>query len=259
MLQKLLSLFLVFFILTSFFVSCSSSNAKPAKKTLIIGLQSGYPPFEYVDNKGEVVGFDIDVAQKLASILGKKLVVKQMGFDALILALKSGKIDLILSGMSITSERLKEIAMIPYHGEHVSTLQLLFWQKVPQEIHSIDDLKGKIVTVQSGTFQEEVLSHYPDIEAKSLENTMELLMDIKYGKSAAALVETHIAKELQYQYSDLATLEVSLKEHEQVRGEGIGITKENPLIAQIEKAVQELKENGQLKLLHQKWFHGGNP
>ncbi len=229
---------------------CSSSQEN---NSLTVGLQSGYPPYEYVDEHGAVVGFDVDIAQKIADSMNKKLVIKEMGFDSLILGLKNHKIDLILSGMSITPERLKTIDMVPYHGDKVTDLQLLFWKKPGSPIES---LNGQTVVVQTGTFQENILRRYSQIEPKLLENTLELVMDIKYGKSIAALVEPAVGNELKHKYPQIHSVNLFLPPADQVMGNGIGVAKDNPdLKAAVEKEVQRLKENGQMSELVQKWFH----
>src|SRR5688572_6002780 len=75
---------------------------------LVLGTNAGYPPYESVNANGDVEGFDIDVANAIAKKLNRKLVVKDMSFDALILALKQDKFDIIMSGISITAAREKE-------------------------------------------------------------------------------------------------------------------------------------------------------
>jgi arginine transport system substrate-binding protein len=221
--------------------------------TLVVGLQADYPPYEFVNEQGNVVGFDVDVAQRIASLMGKKLVIKEMGFDALILSLKTHKIDLIISGMSITSDRLKEIEMVPYQGDKVTELQLLFWKT---EGKAIQELKGKTVVAQSGTFQEEVLHHYTDVKPKFLDSTQELVMEIKYGKSDAALVESAVGKEFQFQFPEIHAVALPLSSAQQAFGNGIGISKDDPQLKEaVEKNVQQLKASGEMDRLKRKWFH----
>jgi arginine transport system substrate-binding protein len=83
----------------------------------VVGTNSGFPPFELLDDQGNLVGFDIDLARQIADALGKKLELKDMSFDALIVALQQGKIDCAIAGISITSRRQQEIALIHYFGE----------------------------------------------------------------------------------------------------------------------------------------------
>jgi arginine transport system substrate-binding protein len=178
---------LAFFVMKPFL-----SGDKTDQNTLIVGLQSGYPPFEFMDNKGNIIGFDVDIANLIAEKLEKKLIVKDMEFEGEILSLKQGKIDLILSGMNITSSRLKEISMVPYHGDDATSFSLIFWNEIPQGIHTLEDIAAfpnLIVSVQSGSVTEEFMNHYPQIQTKSFQGSLAPLMDVKYGKSAANLVE----------------------------------------------------------------------
>lgn len=244
---------LLFISLSFYLTGCEIPGSKIKDQQLVLGLQAGYPPYESVDKEGNVVGFDVDVANQLATLMNKKLVIKQMGFDALILSLKNGKIDLIISGMSITEERQKEITMIPYIGDKLTSLELLFWE---QPGSPIEALNGKSVAVQSGTFQENILKDYPQIMSKSLENIQELVMDVKYGKSSAILVEPAVATYLKEMYPQLTSVALQLPTEKQPLGNGIGIAKKNEQLAhQVETLIHQLKEDGTLKNLEEKWFH----
>jgi polar amino acid transport system substrate-binding protein len=77
-------------------------------KTLKLGTNAAFPPFEYVDGS-KIVGFDITMGQKIAADAGTKLEVVDMAFDSLIPALASGAIDFIAAGMSVTEERQKNV------------------------------------------------------------------------------------------------------------------------------------------------------
>lgn len=232
----------------------------PSQEALVIGTHSGYPPFEFMDAAGKIVGFDITIAEILAEKLQKKLVIKNMDFDGEILSLKQGKIDLIISGMNITSSRLKEIMMVPYHGEKATSLSLIFWNAIPPGINSIEDiasLPNPAVSVESGAISEIYISRYVNINAKSFEGVLGALMDVKYGKSVANLVEPDVAEYLQKQHSEIKILNVPLSKEETIMGFGIGIKKENQeLFQQIQTIIQGLKASGELKQLEEKWFKG---
>ncbi len=83
--------------------------AKKSADKLIVGMELAYPPFEMSDEQGKPTGVSVDLAQALAGSLGRKLVVENIPFDGLIPALKTGKIDLIISSMTATEERAKSI------------------------------------------------------------------------------------------------------------------------------------------------------
>ena len=82
--------------------------AATGDKTVKLGTNAAFPPFEYVEGK-DIVGFDITMGQKIAAKNGTKLEVVDMAFDSLIPALQSGTIDFIAAGMSVTEERKKNV------------------------------------------------------------------------------------------------------------------------------------------------------
>lgn len=113
------------------------------EEELVVGMELTYPPFEMKDPSGNPSGVGYDMALELAKKLGKKLVVKDMRFEGLRPALESGKIDLILSSMTITEERKKGIDFSdPYVG---TELGILVAKDSP--IKGVEDLKKEGVTV----------------------------------------------------------------------------------------------------------------
>ncbi len=237
------------------------SSGEPSEQdVLVVGLQSGYPPFEYMDTQGKIVGFDVDVAGLIAEKLEKVLVIKDMDFEGEILSLKQGKIDLIVSGMNITPSRLKEILMVPYHGEAATSLTLMFWNDIPAGVHSLEDIAGlsnPTVSVESGAIPEAYMTRHKNIEAKSFQGALAPLMDVKYGKSIANLVEPDVAEYLKTQHSEIKLLSVPLPKDEAVLGFGIGVKKESQeLFNQVQQVIHELRASGELKLLEDRWFKG---
>lgn len=213
------------------------------------------------DDQGKIYGFDVDVAQALADNLGKKLNIVSMSFDALVLGVKQDKVDCIISALSITKKRTEEMVMVHYHGKPLTALPLLFWQTIPEGVTTIEDLEklpNKTVTAQAGSLQEEVLSHYSCVDHKYLGELPDMMVDLKYGKSIAMVVEPTVAQALQKENSELKSIAIPLKPEEQDFGSGIGIKKENKkFVAQVEKAIAAMKADGTLSAIEKKWF-GGN-
>lgn len=228
---------------------------------LVVGTCSGFPPYEILDEKGNIVGFDIDLARSIAQALGKKLELKDMSFDALIIALQQGTIDCAIAAISITKSRQQEIALVHYLGKPLTKLPLVFWNEIPARVKDVGDLAhydNKTVCAQAGTLQHEIISTYKGLEIKNLENIADLIMDIKYGKSIAAVLEPKVAYALQVQYPELKLLDIPLTVEQQDFGSGIGIQKNNSdLIDKISKIVSTLKENGTIERLEAKWFNYG--
>lgn len=257
-----LPLIAVIALISFFVIKSSHQEEKVSADTLVVGLQSGYPPFEFMDTQGKIVGFDVDLAGRIADKLGKKLVIKDMEFEGEILSLKQGKIDLIISGMNITPSRLKEILMVPYHGEATSSFSLVFWKDIPAGLQSIEDfiqLPNPTISVESGSISEAYLGRYPQIQVKSFQGALAPLMDVKYGKSMANLVDPAVAEYLKTQHPEIKIVNITLPEDEKVLGFGIGIKKDNQqLYQQVEQVIQGLKASGELQQLEDKWFKGAH-
>lgn len=228
---------------------------KKDDSTFIAGTAAGYAPWVSVNAQGEYEGFDIDVAQAIADKMRKKLHLKDLGsMSPLFVALEQGTIDAIIWGMSITQDRLKKVAMVHYQGNPTTSYPLIFWQKIPEGVTTINDMKGMTISVEPSSAQEAALDRYPFIVKKPTERVDDALLNIQYGKSDAALVEPAIAQKFKNKYPDIKTIDVPLDPQDYVQGVGIVIKKNNEkLIDQVQQAVDQLKEDGTIEKLERKW------
>lgn len=213
-------------------------------KLFVVGTVAAYAPWVSVNAEGDYEGFDIDVIKAVAKEMNKDLVLQDLGsMSALFMALDQGKIDAIIWGMSITKDRTDRIAMVRYQGDAVTSFPLLFWDKIPQNIKSLDDMKGMTVCVEPASSQDMVLSAYPAVNKLATEKVDDALLNVQYGKAVAALVEPAIAKKFKAKYPQIQILDVPLTPEQQVQGVGICIKKDNTaLIEQVERAVRAQKE-----------------
>ena len=228
------------------------------KDAIVVGLYAEYKPFEFVNELGEVTGFDVDFVREVARKMNKKVHIKNISFDSLIPALKQGEIDIVISGISITPDRLDHMEMIPYHGKTVRSFALIFWREVPTQIKTIYDFKDYLnrrVAVQVGTVQEEFLSKFDFIEPKPMCSMTALILDVRHGDSIAAIVKSDMAYSLQSEYPKIKIVEVQLDEKDWVLGDGIGVRKGNKVLAdQLKNIVVHLKTNGVASRVHSKWL-----
>lgn len=140
--KKILSLVLALALIICCFAGCGAK-----KDTLTVYTEAGFAPYEFVYNN-EIVGVDIEIMKAVADKLGKELVVKDVKFDTIIGAVKSGKADAGAAGITITDERKEEVAFsIPYS----STEQYVIVKADNTTIVNLDNLKGIKIGVQNGT------------------------------------------------------------------------------------------------------------
>src|SRR5436190_19464360 len=102
-------------------VARRKENRAVQRPALVLGTMSGWPPYVSVNQQGEYEGFDIDVAHIIANKMNSQLVIKDMDTVALLGALDQNKVDFLMTGLCITNERLKRIAMVHYTGEPIDS------------------------------------------------------------------------------------------------------------------------------------------
>jgi arginine transport system substrate-binding protein len=225
---------------------------------LIVGTTSGYAPYVSINAEGEYEGFDIDIAKALADKLGRRLVIKDFGsMPALFLALKQNKADALIWSISITQERQKQMTMIYYQGEKETSLPLLFWGEIPDNIKGLEDMTNNpnaVISVEAGSFQENVLLSVPGLNLKQVDKVSDAILELKYGKSQAALIDNSLKPIYMEKFPKLKSLTVNLPESKQSMGKGICLNSNNgDLIAAIQKAVNELFSDGTIAKLEAKW------
>jgi polar amino acid transport system substrate-binding protein len=137
-------------LLTLAAVLTGTSACAPAHSSrLTVGMELAYPPFETTDSKNQPTGISVDFAKALGKKLGREVVIENIAWSGLIPALETGKIDLIISSMTITEERKKTIDFSEPYA--MSNLALLINRDSP--VQTYDDLKapGRILAVKKGS------------------------------------------------------------------------------------------------------------
>ena len=144
-------LFVLFMLVTVLLCAVACWGKDPAEKALPlrVGMELSYPPFEMTDERGKPTGISVDLARDLGAYLGRETIIVNMTFDGLIPALKTGKIDLIISSMTATSERGRSI---DFSEPYLQTGLCLLIGK-DSDVRKSSDLNrpGKIVAVKKGT------------------------------------------------------------------------------------------------------------
>lgn len=215
--------------------------------TLIMGTSPDYPPYEDVDakNTGEIVGLDIDIAKAITEKLGYKLEVRSMDFNGLIAALQTGRVDFVMSGMSVTDERKQSVDFSDIYYSARNTI-------VSAEDHpfsSMEELQGKRVGVQLGSTQEIALKGL-DATITRLNKIPDLIQELKSGRIDAAIVEDAVALEYAASNSGLSV------QYLPPSGDGyaIALPKGSALTASFNEQLMAMKESGELDEIVGKWF-----
>lgn len=224
-----------------------SCGKKEDSKTLRVGLNSVFAPFEYKEN-GQIVGFDVDLINQIGKDLGYKIEIEDQSFDGLIPTLKTGKIDMIISGMTATEERKKSV---DFSDEYFKSTNVYLKKKGNNNVTSIDNLSGKKVGASLGTIQEIEARKIPGATVVPIEDTVKSIMDLEAGKVDVLILENVIALEYMKKYTDLEVI------GEKPLDSGMAIAfdkgKHTELIQKINEELKTLKSNGKYDELINKY------
>jgi polar amino acid transport system substrate-binding protein len=261
--KKILALITAVVLTIGVFTGCSTGNKKEeanknlnslerVKKNgvLIMGLNDTYPPMEFRDESHNLVGFDIDLGKEIGKKLGVKVEVKTNDWKGIILSLKAKKFDMILSTMSITDERKKEI---DFSTPYIVGGQRIVVKKGNNAVKDVKDLKGKVIGCQLGSTGEISASKIEGIkELKKYDGVTDAFNDLSVGRIDAVIADGQVGGYyLKKRGGDLVLLDAKLT-NEPV---GIGFRKEDKELKEaVDKALDELKNDGTLSKLSLKWF-----
>lgn len=212
---------------------------------LRVGLSADYAPMEFehtVNGKTEYAGVDIDLAKKIAKDNNLKLKIVNMSFDSLLGALKTGKIDIIISGMTSTPERKKQV---DFSDSYMMTKNIMLVKKDKvNEYKDIKDFNNKKVGAQKGTEQEKnAQTEIENASITSLSRLPDVILALKSGKVEGAVVEKPVAEAYLKQNPKLGISNVKFNEEE--KDTVIAVPKDSPkLLSQINKTIKEVKDKG---------------
>jgi arginine transport system substrate-binding protein len=178
---------ILFTIMT--FLFCSMLNAAPIK-TIRFAMEATYPPFEYVDESGQIRGFDIDIANALCKKLNAECTFYNQSFNSLIPSLKIGKFDALISALGVTPEREKQVAFTHSYYEPSGSFV------APTAKHyTLSDINGKTIAVQqSSTFEKYLQDKYHDkVKMKTYASIQDAFLDLVSGRVEIVLADTPIA------------------------------------------------------------------
>ena len=217
-----------------------------------MGVSADFPPFEsYADDAVTFVGFDIDLMQEICNRLGMELQIQDMNFDAIVAAVQTGKLDVGVSGITITDERKESVAFSdPYF---VASQSILVQKDSP--ITSYEDLVNGDYTagVQLGTTGDIMASEKISGRVSQYEKYGDALAGLLGGKNDCMVLDTGVADAFAAA-NDLVVVG-TFGEATDSENYGIAIAKENTeLLEKVNGALAEMKEDGFIDELTAKYF-----
>jgi polar amino acid transport system substrate-binding protein len=224
---------------------------------LRVGMSGGQPPFSVKSKDGQLIGYEVDVANLLANAMGVELQIVQKPFGELLGALASGEVDVVMSGMTMTPERNLKAAFVgPYlvSGKSILTKDKTLAQA--DETADIDLASVKIVALEGSTsqkFAETFMSKAQVVTTKDYETAVQMILN---DEATAMVADYPVCALSVMRYSDKGL--VTLAEPLTIEPIGIAISPGDSLLLNfIENYLGALEVVGVLAELEAKWFQDG--
>ena len=238
---------LVVIVLAGMTAVIGGCNKKVESSYITMGTNAEFPPFEYREGK-KVTGFDTEIAEKVATKMGKTLKITDMSFDGLIPALQGGKVDMIVSGMSVTEERKKNV---DFSNGYYTASQVIIVKSDNNVIKGPEQLEGKKIGVQLGTTGDTEASKIKNVTVNKYNAGFAAIMDLKSGKIDAVILDYEPANNFVKQNSDIKITANNLTKEEYA----IAVAKGNSeLLTAVNETLKEMKANGEYDKLVEKYF-----
>lgn len=235
------------------FYSCSKQElTNPLEKqTLTIGTSADYPPYAFVDaTTGEIIGFEIDVSKEVCKRLNKKMEIIDAPFTSLIFNLLAETVDIIAAGMTPSPQRSKAVLFSEPHLEN--DLIVIVTNKNNPQVSSVEDLFKKQIGVNTGYTSDLFLSEFPGISLIKLKAPAELFLALNTGSvDGIAIAQSSLQVFMEQQKSsayNFYTIPNSADTY------ALAVRKQNTALCdKINKALQEMKQDGMLQKIKEKW------
>lgn len=211
-------------------------------------MEPSYPPFETTNDEGEIVGFDVDIANAICKEIQANCSFHSQPFDTLIQSLKMKRFDAAISGMGITEARKKQVLFSePYFGSSA-----IFIAK-----KGTDFAKVKNIGVQNGTTYQSYLSkEKPELNVKSYASYQNAILDLQNGRIDAIFGDVPVLADMAKKVNGLDFVGEHI-ENPAYFGNGLGIAtnpKNQALIDQMNKGIAVIKANGEYQKIYDKWM-----
>jgi polar amino acid transport system substrate-binding protein len=230
----------------------SAAMADPIK----VGVDvAAYPPFTAMDANGTWAGWEVDFLHAICKQAALDCVITPTAWDGIIPALNAGQIDVIMSSMSITEERMKAI---DFSDKYYNTPTAMMITKGSGLKPTPESLKGKIIGVQVSTTQEAyVQKHFPDSELKSYQTSDESYQDLAAGRIDAVVADGLVVSDFLKTATGACCESAGEVEDDPAilgKGVGFGLRKGDPLKEKLNAAIAAIRADGTYDAFSKKYF-----
>ena len=215
---------------------------------LVVSTSPDWPPYEYIDDEGNIAGTDILMAEWMAEQLGVELEIQPMAFDACLAAIGQGDVDLMIAGMTYDEDRLSRMDLIGVYWNE-GDQGLLVKKGMGAQLNSAEAFEGLVVAAQNGTNQQIMVEEQlPDAQLEPITKIPDGVNMVKNGRADALAVPKTVYDNVLAENDDLEIAEFTFDFE---GGNYIASVKDEPALS---AKLQELIDQINAENLYQQWL-----
>jgi len=231
----------------------STLNQIVQKGVLRVGLEAGYMPFEMKDKKGNIIGFDVDMAKAMAKAMGVKLKLVPTAWDGIIAGLIAGKYDIIMSGMTVTQERNLKIN---FANPYISVGQTILANKkfAGKSWRDIDKAKYTVVTKLGVTGEIAARKMFKHAKIRTFDSEADAAQEVLNGNADAMIYDKPYNAIFYAQKKSTGKI-VHLDKDLTYEPLGWAVRKGDPdMLNWLDNFLNQAKHDGVYSKIYKKWF-----
>lgn len=225
------------------------SAAMANAQEITFAMEPSYPPFEFTNEKGEIIGFDVDVANAICKEIQATCKFKGESFDALISNLKAKRFDAAISAMDITESRSRQVLFSDAYYDSTASY-VAFKGKATLET-------AKNIGVQNGTtFQQYTVAETKQYSPKAYTSLQDAILDLKNGRIDIIFGDTAVLADMINKEPEIQFVGEKVTNKKYFgNGLGIAMNKSNKALAEsLNKGLAAIKANGEYQKIYDKWM-----
>jgi len=239
-------------LLTGSFIFAQGQQDAEGEKTYVFASDATWPPMEFVNEEGDIVGFDIDLLAAIAEEMDFSYEIRNTAWDGIFAGLANKAYDAVISSVTITDDRKKQMN---FTEPYINVGQILIVRTDMDNVSGLEDLTGRNVGVQNGTTGDFVLDDYPQVERKAYDEIGFAVEDLLNGNVDGVVCDSVIA-------ADYVMNNPNYQGRLEIVGEpftdeylGIAVQKDNDeLLNILNEGLEKVIESGKRDELISKWL-----
>lgn len=225
-----------------------------ADGVIVVGTNATNAPWESIDEKGNYVGYDMDLINEIASRMGVTVKIEDMAFDALVAAVQTGKVNVAIASMGAKEERKEKVDFTQMYHQQMNVY--LAQKDSDIAITDMEDIVNYKVGVQSGTLPDQYITNLvndgkmKEEQVSRYEAPENMILDLEAGRIDLVAGDKNQAKVFESMYNVKIIFECSFFG----TGENIAVPKNQPeLLNELDSILDQLRSEGYLDQLAEKW------